>query len=104
MNSGKMARLGVLAFFWTIAVFALGVFLSRGTDGENFGKFIGTVVSAIAFIPPVLLFVRWYRTNEGSAVANRPKFGYEQTAAPTKDDQEGTVPEGTTSPSGPDIS
>lgn len=96
MNSARMARLGVLAFFWTIAVFALGVFISRGTDGENFGKFVGTIVSAIAFIPPVILFMRWYRANEGSAVANRPKLGHEQASIDA-------APGPPSPPSGPDL-
>jgi hypothetical protein len=65
---------GAAGMAWTILVYAAAVLLSSDTDGENFGKFVGSVFSGVAFIPPVWLFMKWYRKTEGRAVSQRPTF------------------------------
>jgi hypothetical protein len=65
MRFGRGIALGALAFFWTVLVFTAAVFLTRNTDGENTGKIVGTIFSAVAFLPPVLLFTNWYRAQAG---------------------------------------
>ncbi len=72
MKPGRFAIAGALGFFWMFGVFALGVFIAQSGGGENFGKFVGTIVSGVAFIPPVIIFMKWYQAREGSAIANRP--------------------------------
>jgi hypothetical protein len=74
MNPRRMIALGALGLVWCIAVFGLGVFVSRNTNGENVGKFVGTLVSLIAFVPPVVVFMRWYRATEGDSIRQRPRL------------------------------
>jgi hypothetical protein len=74
MRPGRIVVVGAAALLWTILVFAAAVLLSSGTDGENVGKFFGTVFSGFAFVPPVWLFLRWYRTHEGRSVTERPQL------------------------------
>jgi NADH:ubiquinone oxidoreductase subunit 6 (subunit J) len=72
MKPGRIVIYGAIGFLWCMAVFGLGVFISKGTTGENYGKLVGTLVSLVAFVPPVLIFMRWYRATEGNSVTNRP--------------------------------
>jgi hypothetical protein len=73
MRPTKLVAIGFAALLWCVAVYTAADLLTRHTQGENIGKFVGTVFSGIAFGPPVWLFLKWYRTNEGNAaVARRP--------------------------------
>jgi hypothetical protein len=72
MKPARFVAIGALGLFWCVAVFGFGVFLSRNSNGENFGKLIGTLISGVAFVPPVLVFMRWYRATEGDSIGNRP--------------------------------
>jgi hypothetical protein len=65
--------MSALGFLWCLSVFAFGVLVSRNTDGENFGKLVGTVISGLAFIPPAIIFVRWYQRTEGGSTIDRPR-------------------------------
>jgi hypothetical protein len=86
-HNGVMRRrtvfYGAAGMTWTICVYAAAVLLSSGTDGENVGKFVGTVFSGVAFIPPVWLFMKWYRRNEGRSVSRRPQTLHPQDPAET---------------------
>ncbi len=74
MKPGRFVLMGALGLVWCMAIFGLGVFISRNTNGENVGKFVGTLVSGVAFVPPVVVFMRWYRSTEGDAIRNRPQL------------------------------
>ena len=43
---------GAAFLAWNVLVVTVAIAVSSGSSGENMGKFIGTVGSAIAFIPP----------------------------------------------------
>jgi hypothetical protein len=81
MKPGRLIAVGALGLFWCIAIFGLGVFITRNTNGENVGKFVGTLVSGVAFVPPVVVFLRWYRATEGDSIRNRPRLT-DQTTDP----------------------
>jgi hypothetical protein len=88
MKPGRIVAVGGGALLWCVVVYTAAVLLTSGTDGENIGKFVGTIFSGIAFGPPVWLFMKWYRTNEGTAaVARRPANVTMQHAAPTAAEQ-----------------
>jgi hypothetical protein len=69
----RIVAISVAALLWCAIVYGIAVRLTLRTEGENVGKFVGTIFSAVAFAPPVLLFLKWYRKHEGnSAIARRP--------------------------------
>jgi hypothetical protein len=58
----KGLLLGVGLLVWNTVVVTAAVLLVSGSQGENLGKFVGTVFSAIAFVPPAIIVWRvWQR-------------------------------------------
>ncbi len=60
-NFGRWVLLGGAFLLWNIVVLTLAILVTARTSGENIGKFVGTVGSAIAFVPPAWLVWRWYQ-------------------------------------------
>jgi hypothetical protein len=53
---------------WNVLVLTLAIAATSRTNGENIGKFVGTVGSAIAFIPPA-----WFVWRKVQEQADRDK-------------------------------
>ncbi len=60
-NIPRWVLVGVGFFVWNIVVVTLAILITARTQGENVGKFFGTVGSAIAFGPPAWFVWRWYQ-------------------------------------------
>ncbi len=60
-NFRRWVLLGGAFLLWNIVVLTLAILVTARTSGENIGKFVGTVGSAIAFVPPAWLVWRWYQ-------------------------------------------
>ncbi len=53
--------MGVGFLAWNIIIVTIAVVITANTRGENVGKFVGTVGSAIAFLPPAWFVWQWYQ-------------------------------------------
>lgn len=71
MNPRKLAALLAVAMGWTVLCMTIAV-KAAGADNRFGGMVVGTVISAVAFIPPAMIFYRWYerqRAVERDAIA-----------------------------------
>jgi hypothetical protein len=57
----SLVAIGVVSTVWMAFAMWAAVYLTRNTEGENVGKFVGTIASGIAFGPPAFLFFQRYR-------------------------------------------
>ncbi len=80
--NSKLARnvtIGLIGVFWCVlAVWLAGHFASTGD--ENKGKLVGTVMSAVAFIPPAVYFQRRYERQRLKEQAERRALAAEVRA------------------------
>lgn len=78
-NFGTWVLLGGAFLLWNIVVLTLAILVTARTRGENIGKLVGTVGSAIAFVPPAWLVWRWYQLRAAADRRRLALFHFDRT-------------------------
>lgn len=83
-NFRRWVLLGGAFLLWNIVVLTLAILVTARTSGENIGKFVGTVGSAIAFVPPAWLVWRWYQLRAAADRRLLALFHFDRTETVTE--------------------